>query len=122
MKNRLIGSLVSLLTAAGLGLAQKPADPPIPITSTPTRDSVDAAPYGGPSFDTSNAPATRVWFSAEHLLWRIKDHPLPTPLASIAQPPFDTANPGAVGDPLTSIVLGGEDVEAGQWRHGGRFT
>src|SRR3954468_2822749 len=99
MKNRLIGSLTAFFAAAGLGLAQPPAGKPIPLTTLPTK----AAPSEGPSpygelFHEAcgHEQPTRVWFGAEELLWRIKSHPLPTPLATAAFPPFTSANPGAL--------------------------
>src|SRR5262245_43385797 len=123
MKNQLIGSLASLLTAAGLTLAEPPASSPAPITTLPAKvDPSEIVTHAEPCHETERPKAPRVWFSAEHLLWRIKHHPLPVPLASAALEPFDSPNPGALGDPNTAILLGGDDVDAAQWRHGGRFT
>ena len=49
---------------------------------------------------------------------------LPTRVAAAtaAFPPFTSANAGALGDVNTTVLLGGNDVEADKWHNGGRFT
>jgi hypothetical protein len=52
-----------------------------------------------------------VWFSAEYLLWWIKDSPLPVPLLST----------GAIGAPGTSTLLGNQQID-NEGFQGGRFS
>lgn len=55
------------------------------------------------------------WFTAEALLWWIKNHPVQAPLVS-----FGAVNPDG-GFLATDVALGGGNLEAGV-RLGGRFT
>jgi hypothetical protein len=62
---------------------------------------------------------TRLWFSAEYLVWWIKDGPLPGPLVTSCA--LADANPGAIGQPGTRALLGDDDID-NKARTGGRFT
>jgi hypothetical protein len=63
---------------------------------------------------------SRVYGSAEYLLWWFKDSPLPVPLLAT------TSNPGAapvvlLGDPSTTVLLGDQRLNTGL-HQGARFT
>ncbi len=80
---------------------------------------------GGPllgafSFDGC-ASRQYFWFSAEYLLWNIsRDHVVP--LLTTAPPGTpQSANPGALDQPDTSVVYGSDQL-ANPTRSGGRFT
>lgn len=61
----------------------------------------------------------RFWIKAEALYWWTKASPVPAPLVTLADPA--DAIPGALGQPGTSVLLGGGDVRL-PGRPGGRFT
>ena len=124
------------------------ASPAPPVSSLPeagTPQSTAAAPAGscmvpdpGPcnphQWDAATASSTcdithcdanqhdpRFWTSAEYLLWRVKNGPLPVPLV--------TTNPNAAGtigtltEPGTSVLFGGANNDLNyKWTSGGRVA
>lgn len=63
----------------------------------------------------------RLWFTGEYLMWWFKDSPVPTPLATIAPATSTSSEPGAIGQPDTTVLLGGQNIDT-HLHHGGRFT
>lgn len=63
------------------------------------------------SFDAERRRDRRLWCSADYLMWWIQDQPMPSVLATRSNPgaPF----PGVLGQPGTSILFGGQDIELG---------
>ena len=61
----------------------------------------------------------RLWITAEALYWWTKASPVPAPLVTIGDP--GDPIPGALGQPGTGVLLGGQDVRL-PGRPGGRFT
>ena len=105
MKRTLLSALV-LSLAATISLAQETEK--TPQMQTPIVFEPEQTTYA-------------FWFKTEYLLWWIRNHPLPAPLASAALPPFTSPNPGAVNDLQTDLLIGGERIDT-DVRHGGRFT
>jgi hypothetical protein len=66
----------------------------------------------------SGAPS-RFWVKGEYLLWWIKDSQLPALITTGV--PGATVLPGVLGQPGTTVLFGGGDVDS-QVRSGGRFT
>ena len=64
-------------------------------------------------------PLPRVWFRSEALLWWSKSSPLPVPIVTNGSP--DDAIPGGLGQPGTSVLIGGQNISL-PVRGGGRFT
>ena len=64
-------------------------------------------------------PLPIVWFRAEALYWWSKSSPMPVPVVTLG----NTADkvPGAIGQPDTSILLGGQNINL-PGQGGGRFT
>ncbi|HUY33229.1 MAG TPA: BBP7 family outer membrane beta-barrel protein [Pirellulales bacterium] len=54
---------------------------------------------------------TRFWFRTEVLLWWTKAGPMPSPLATLGSP--NDAVPGALGQPGTQTIYGGDSVNFG---------
>jgi hypothetical protein len=73
------------------------------------------------SQDTPQTRSTNDWASAETLLWWVKSGPTPPPLATTAPDGSPGPIPGSLGNPDTTIVLGGERI-AYPMQVGGRFT
>lgn len=134
MKKKLMSSVVLVFAGAGLAVAQPelipveaPGNASAPPASTKQSDMKGPAAVtdsSGPVTicdDCDEAPRrTEMWLDAEYLLWWFKDSPVPVPLATTAPAGSTAAAPGAVGNPDTSIVIGGRDVETEE-RQGGRF-
>ncbi|MGE3809520.1 MAG: BBP7 family outer membrane beta-barrel protein, partial [Gemmataceae bacterium] len=89
-------SLAGCLLLAGTGLAQ---------------------PMYVDTDEPANAP--RFYFSADYLMWWIKDAPVPVPLVVTGGSPANQSP--QIGVPGVVTLIGGNDVE-NQLRHGGRFT
>lgn len=109
MKKALLIALGSWFACAGLAPAQGVSSAPIPM---PTRApaSLLAAPEAAPatnywSGDHDN-DCPRVWFKSEYLLWRIKDAPMPVPIATTAELSALVVgqNPGAIGSTGTTVI------------------
>jgi hypothetical protein len=62
-----------------------------------------------------------MWASAEYLLWWLKDSPDPVPLLTGTPLGSTAAFPGALGNPDTSVLLGGHSVDTEE-HSGARFT
>jgi hypothetical protein len=140
-----LGSLITLLLAAGFAAAQAPAPPggtapaePAPPTpaqqpgpdpaadNPPTlfpgpppgvdpRSTWEPAPYGDPPLA---GPPGRFYLSAEYLRWWTNGQRLP--LLVTTGSTSDTP-PGAFGQPSTVEIIGDLSVDT-QTRSGGRFT
>jgi hypothetical protein len=54
---------------------------------------------------------TRFWIRSEYLAWWTKDAPLPTPLVTTGSP--SDPIPGALGQPNTQVLYGGQSVDMG---------
>lgn len=113
MRHRSLLACALGLFSSGTLLAQATPPPATPTTAQPPAVALEEPALA--------ASPSRVWFNAEHVLWWIKPHPLPVPVATYALPPFTTPNPGALGDPGTVIALGDKDIGTSV-RNGGRFT
>jgi hypothetical protein len=71
----------------------------------------DAAPTTAPAtpmFDATGIGSAWLWFGAEYLLWWVKDGPLPVPLVTTGS--AADALPGALGQPGTIVLFGGDDL------------
>jgi hypothetical protein len=102
MKKVILGSLASLLASSGLALAQQAC----PEGCVPAAQPVWA--YGNSSC------SSRIWASAEYLLWFPKDQPLPFPVVtSTTQPGVrpPVGQPGGLGSPGTVVLLGNENLD-----------
>ncbi len=122
MTRCLLGVLLSLGVGAGTSLAQNPPlapwtlTPPgtvtlpmtLPADGTPARPNPDDGPIWilPPS---QTAPLLTV--SAEYLMWWVSKAPLPVPLV-VTGSPTDPV-PGALGQPGTKILYGGNGVDYG---------
>ncbi len=141
MRKRILGCLFGLLAAAPLALGQTPAPQTItlpasgmPTTSMPTTSMptsgmpVSGIPVGGDHF--WNAPVAmdgvdgggcgpfgRVWVDAAYLLWWFRGASTPPLVTTSPFVPF-TAN-GAVGQPGTTVLYGGNNI--GQNPHSGMW-
>jgi hypothetical protein len=117
MSKRLVGSVVALLTSAGLALAQAPAAPSAAIAPV---DGSCAAPCCPCQPCDSACDSSRIWLSAEYLLWWFKDSPLPVPLVTTSTN-LNVAVPGAIGQSGTVVLIGNRGIETDE-RNGARFT
>jgi hypothetical protein len=123
-------SVLGLATSLVLGVgssafAQAPAPATLPDAPAPLPTPISPVPDYQPGIiiaDEQQAPS-RMWASAEYLLWQIKGEPLATPLLTTG--PIDavgpSGRPGVLGGPGTQVLLGGEDVNFGM-SSGGRFS
>ncbi len=69
-------------------------------------------PPPGPLLVPFESPSeTRFWLRSEYVAWWTKDAPLPTPLVTTGSP-SDTV-PGALGQPNTQVLYGGDNVNMG---------
>ena len=69
-------------------------------------------PPSGPLVIPEVSPLeTRFWLRSEYIAWWTKDAPLPTPLVTTGSP-SDTV-PGALGQPNTQVLYGGQNVDMG---------
>jgi hypothetical protein len=108
MRKGLPGSLVVLLAGAGWALGQGP--PPGNLVPVPDPHPAWAAedghvsPWVGPAED--GGCKTRVWASADYLMWWVKNGPLPPSFVLTGDP--NTDNPGALnagGHPFPTGTL-----------------
>ncbi|MCI0680974.1 MAG: BBP7 family outer membrane beta-barrel protein [Gemmataceae bacterium] len=106
----LIAPVCSLLVACGGAAAQEPRlGPPEEITAAP--------PEAAQAITATQANAgKRWWLSADYMLYQLQGSPTP-PLVTAA--PFASASaiPGALGNPDTTVLSGGERL-GGDWRSG----
>jgi hypothetical protein len=117
-------SPASLNTPLPASQAASPGSPVISESAPRTGFVLDsnAGPNPGePSALTERVggPPSRFWVSGEYLLWWIRDSQLP-PLITTSVPGA-TALPGVLGQPGTTVLFGGSDLD-NQVRSGGRFT
>ncbi|HEV3262427.1 MAG TPA: hypothetical protein VG013_36585, partial [Gemmataceae bacterium] len=108
MRTRFLSPLAAVLASAGLSLAEAP---PAPETVVPAGSMVRSVPDGSGTPVTDDAPVEgrRFRVDSEYLLWWFKHSPVPVPLVTSAAPA--DANPGALGQPGTQLLLGGTDVD-----------
>src|SRR5262245_8058238 len=129
MRAKSISTLGVLLLLSGMAMAQisLPATP-MPIAAPPPQIVPQLPNLSKPPMAPGVTPlksmlqpvaTTHLWFSAEYLIWWLKDGPMPVPVLTSADP-FDV-NPGALGQPGTHVLLGGTDVD-NRTRNGGRFN
>jgi hypothetical protein len=140
-----LGSLSTLLAGTGLALAQPPAapapaaGPPVAVSGAPVVAAspynpgpapvaAPASPYGSaaPAMDAppggwgetcDAAPIERFWFSADYLLWWIRNRPLPTLVTTGPATGFG----GVLGATGTEVLFGGTDLDYDDFS-GGRFN
>lgn len=123
MRRAWLASVAVLLMGARVAFAQPAALPPqpvpvvIPVSDPPPPTLLPApTPIEPPAAAPSTPPpplpelaldcfATRFWISADYLLWWIKDSRLPALLTTGS---LDDAVPGALGQPATQILFGGD--------------
>jgi len=132
MKKCVIGSLATVLTCAGLALAQSPEPGPRTVGACPTPPASVLAveqPPAVPSCEASS-DGQRLWFGGEYLLWSIKDSrlpPLAVPSPFVGVPALVPGAPAggmglsALGQPGTVALFGGPDVD-NEERSGGRVS
>lgn len=83
-------------------MAQQPAWTP-PVWAPPAQPQpMLVSPFQVP---------TRFWFRTDLLLWWTKSGPMPSPLATMGSP--NDAIPGALGQPGTQVIYGGDSVNFG---------
>jgi hypothetical protein len=142
MKKRFLN--LSTLVCGGILFLVQPlgaATPELPATPG-TRYGLRPAVLGAPIVDASEAPAAQVGeaqaalrkaengtssedlpgrflASGEFLLWWVKGGPLPVPLVTAGT--ATDLNPGALGQPGTTVLFGGKNVDYGVFP-GGRFA
>lgn len=73
--------------------------------------SVSGACFDGEAGPASDNCGPGFWISAEYLHWWVKKGPLLAPLVTLGNPAG--ANPGAIGDPGTSVLFGGTGLDYG---------
>jgi hypothetical protein len=74
-------------------------------------------PPSGPLILPSGPDTSRFWLRSEYLVWWTKDAPLPVPLVTLGS--AGDSVPGALGQPGTQVLYGGESVGLGAasgWR------
>src|SRR5205823_3673536 len=123
MKTASLGSLLLLCLTASVASAQPAAQSLIDLQPEPL---LPGAPDANNSLhrpdslleseEEARVPA-RLWFHGEYLLWWIKDSNIP-PLLTTGSPADPL--PGALGQPHTTILFGGGNVD-NYTRSGGRF-
>lgn len=85
-----------------------------------TRDVRTFPQPASPELIVSDGPPLPiVWFRAEALAWWSKNSPMPVPVVTLGNPANNI--PGAIGQPDTSILLGGQDIKV-PGQGGGRYT
>jgi len=148
MTKGFFASLAGLCIASGMAMAQAPSPAPAPPAGVPglymdggtAPAQATAVPSAAPDAQPINAPPAcptpailedcnpccpkrsvcgppgRFWFSAEYLYWWTKDSRLP-PLVTRGSP--TDAIPGAIGQPGTQGLFGGDT--GGEGQSGARF-
>jgi hypothetical protein len=123
------GSLAYLALALLFAARAEAQDVPASIQQAPAPTVVKQLPLGNnpaPSDPAGNfAPCSesrpacvddygqpiRVWGSVDYLMWWVKPGPLSTPLVTTGS--TDDAVPGALGQPHTSVLFGGSNLDYG---------
>jgi hypothetical protein len=99
-------------------MPQPVAGQPCPDPDAPyMRDVAEACNDGCTS--TLCGPPGRVWFGAEYLRWTTQENALP-PLLTTAPAGTPRAVAGTLGDPRTTVLLGGNNAN-NDWRNGLRI-
>jgi len=143
MRKQLFPAMLALAAISGLargdGFSSPPAllppsvpvsqaaSPPSPVSAAsapPTGVVLDSKPWSDSGEPDANAgwtcgPPSCFWVRGEYLLWWIKDSQLP-PLVTTGVA-GTTALPGVLGQPGTTGLFGGSNVD-NQVRSGGRFS
>ena len=145
MRKQLFAAMLALAATPGLApggdeSSTPPAFLPTPVpasqaASPPSSVSEESAPRPVFAFDSStqgtnpgepcataegaSGPPSSFWVRGEYLLWWIKDSQAPALITTGV--PGATALPGVLGQPGTTVLFGGSDVD-NQVRSGGRVT
>ena len=107
MRKGVIGAIGVCMVSAVLARA----DAPPAAALTPAQPATITAPEvcgvspGCSCCDDCDCPQ-RLWFTADYLLWWVKDGPSPIPLVTTGSP--NDPIPGAVGQPNTRVLFGGD--------------
>lgn len=105
------GAIALLMWGSSVVLAQAPAVAPAdynPVTSSGALPDYIMSNHDWSGYDPVGGPA--LWADAELLMWWLRGAPLP-PLVTQGSP-TDT-NPGALGQPGTSVLYGGKPQDFG---------
>src|SRR5262245_27682921 len=128
MCKKTMAALAIMVTLGGLAAAQIAlptapmpilAPPPQVVPQLPNLSRPPMAPGVSALETIGTAAPTRLWFSAEYLIWWLKDGPMPVPVLTSSDPA--DLNPGALGQPGTRVLLDGDDID-NKIRNGGRFN
>src|SRR5262249_40405173 len=103
MKPGFLASLTAVLAGAGLAFAQPQASPSLPIT-----EPMATGETFSEGMIIDDQPTNRVWFTAEYLMWWLREYSVP-PLATTG--PANLFLPGALGQPGTTVLLGGGNLD-----------
>jgi hypothetical protein len=118
MKTKWFASL-SVLIVAGVVEAQEPAAPApdaqVPVTSSwPFEPGAFVPPEGLAPAAPAPGADHQFWVSGEYLLWWLKKSPEPVPLVTSSPPNAAMVPglppPGAIGGPMTTVVIGGNPI------------
>jgi hypothetical protein len=104
MKTRFLAGLAVLAALSPAATAQYVVSPQ---AQTPGY-GYPAAPAYGYNQPKEDCPP-KFWFSTEYLLWDLKDAPVPFPLLTAGS--TTDPLPGALGQPGTTVLLGGNPLE-----------
>jgi hypothetical protein len=110
------GPLAPALTAPAARVdltAQAIFPPALPAADAPVVEDACPGNYGPAAADSLGLRAR-----AEYLLWWTKGNPLP---ALLTTGPAGAGRVGVIGDPSTTVLFGGTNVDNGA-QHGARFT
>lgn len=116
MIRNILALALAVLAGVTFGPQASAQEPTIPATVTIT----EPGPLNDWCCPTECDTPSRCWVSAEYLLWWIKDGPQSFPLVTTGDPGVVPA-PGALGQPSTSVLFGGSDLDYGTFS-GGRVT
>lgn len=113
MRKELLGCLSGLLATAGLAWAEPPAPTAAPLPGPEIMSPVMTAPtsagdWGAGNPDGSCGPPGRFWIDGEYLLWWFRGDAVP-PLLTTG--PAVLPSPGALGQPGTSVLYGGNRID-----------
>jgi hypothetical protein len=111
MKNGFFGAVGVTALCASLSVGQTvPVLPSIPSGNLQSCSGIpvmDSPEYFADSWD-SGGPRAQTWFSAEYLLWWIKNGPVSTPLVTTGS--LSDAIPTALGQPGTQVLFGNNNL------------
>lgn len=131
MRKGILSSVAILVAVAPLA-ATEPQAPFLPPAHPPTQVAQGPPPAWpgdghepigpglAPLYGKEDTPPPSTWWARlDYLLWWVKDGPLPFPLVTTGDP--NGINPGALNDPTTRVLFGGNGVNYGS-SNGGRLT